>query len=500
MPNKDMTTIFISKTQFLKGLQCLKSLYLHKYHPELKGETSEVKEAWFQSGKEVGFVARELYPNGVEIIFDETNFSKQLKLTKAEIDKGATIIYEPAFSHTGLFAKTDILRKGSSGWELYEVKNSTKIKNEAFHLEDVAFQYYVLKENGLPTTKAHLLHINNQYERHGDIEVEKLFTINDITKDVKDIQKKIIEQIKIQRNILSGKLPKIDIGEYCSDPYDCEFQRHCWKHIPEESLFDLKGKGVKQFDLYRKGIIHLKDVPIKLLPMAAQLQVDCALNKKCVLNKAAIKGFLDSLWYPLYFLDFETLSEPIPLFDGTRPYQKIPFQYSIHYLEKEGSKPKHYELLADPNIDPRKEITARLVEQIPKNACVIVYSVGFEKSILNNLKAWFPEYDSKVDKIINNIHDLMIPFRNQYYYSWQMKGSYSIKAVLPVLVPELSYEGMEISDGEMAMLAYKKMCESTDPSEIEGIRKALLEYCRLDTLGMVKIVERLKEVVYAKSA
>lgn len=455
-------------------------------------EVSESREAVFQSGKDVGVLARGLYPGGVEILFDSNNFAKQLELTKAEIDGGAEIIYEPAFSHDGLFIKADIFKKGGRGWELYEIKNSTKIKAEAFHLEDVAFQYYVLKENGLSISKAYLVHINNQYERQGDIEVDKLFTINDVTKDVKDIQKKIKEHINIQKNILNGKMPKIDIDKYCSDPYDCEFLGHCWEHIPEESVFDLKGRGIKQFELYQKGIIHLKDVPIKLLPLAAQLQVDCALNKKCVMSKAALRDFLDSPWYPLYFLDFETFTSPIPLYDGTKPYQKIPFQYSIHYLEKEGSNLKHHAFLAVPNTDPRKEIAVNLIQQIPKNACVIVYNIGFEKSVLNSLKAWFPEYEDNIDGIINNLHDLMIPFKNQHFYSWQMKGSYSIKAVLPVLVPELSYEGMEISDGDMAMLAYKKMCESTDPSEIEGIRKALLEYCKLDTLGMVRILEALK--------
>jgi len=487
-----LSTIYISKSQFLKGLQCPKSLYLLKYHPELAGEVSESQEALFESGREVGVLARGLYPDGVEILFDAKNFAKQLELTKEYIRNGTTVIYEPAFNHDGLFAKADILRKAKSGWELYEVKNSTTIKEDAFHYEDVAFQYHVLEENGLSINKAHLVHINNQYERQGDVEIDKLFAINDVTKEVKDLQKKILEQIKSQRKMLGGKTPKTDIGEYCTEPYDCEFIEHCWGHIPEESVFDLRGRGNNKFELYRKGIIQLKDIPIKALPLPVQLQIDCALNKKCLIDKAAIRKFLDSLWYPLYFLDFETFMSAIPLYDGTKPYQKIPFQYSIHYLEKEGSKLKHHEYLAEPNTDPRKEIASRLVEQIPKNACVLAYNMGFEKSVLNNLKAWFPEYGKGIDSIINNLNDLMIPFKNQHYYSWQMKGSYSIKAVLPVLVPDLSYNGLEVSDGGMAMEAYWRMCESQDASEVENIRKALLEYCKMDTLGMVRIVERLK--------
>lgn len=489
-----MSTIYISKSQFLKGLQCPKSLYIHKNHPELAEEISESQEALFESGKEVGVLARGLYPGGVEILFDAKNFTKQLDLTKKYIKNGTTIIYESAFSHDGLFSKADILRKAKSGWELYEVKNSTKIKEDVFHYEDVAFQYHVLKENGLSINKAHLVHINNEYEKQGDIEIEKLFAMNDVTKEVKDLQKQIIEQIKSQRKILGGKTPKIDIGEYCSTPHECEFIGHCWKKIPEESVFDLKGRGNKKFELYRKGIIHLKDIPVKALPLPVQLQVDCALNKKCLIDKAAIKDFLDSLWYPLYFLDFETFTNPIPPYDGTKPYQKIPFQYSIHSMDKEGSKLKHHEYLAEPNVDPRREIAKRLVEQIPNKACVLAYNMSFEKSVLNTLKAWFPAYSKGLDSIINNLKDLMIPFKNQHYYSWQMKGSYSIKAVLPVLVPELSYDGLEVSDGDMAMVAFRRMCESNEPTEVENIREALLEYCKLDTLGMVRIMERLKEI------
>jgi len=486
-----MDDIFISKSQFLKGLQCLKSLYLSKYHPELMDDISESQEALFRSGKEVGSVARGLFPGGLEIKFDGESITRQIQLTQSGIREGTKIIYEAAFSHNGLFAKADILRKGRKGWEIYEIKNSSKIKD--YHLEDVAFQYHVLKENGLPVNKAYLTHINNQYERQGDIAVGKLFTVNDVTRDVKDLEKQIIEQIKIQKETLRGKIPTIDIGAHCSAPYDCGFRGHCWGHIPEESVFDLKGRGINHFGLYKNGIIHLKDIPAESLPLAAQLQIDCALKKKCVVSEAEIREFLDSLWYPMYFLDFETISEPIPLYDGTRPYQKIPFQYSVHFLREEDSKIGHYEFLADPDSDPREEIAAGLVERIPMNACVIVYNMSFEKGILNNLKIWFPQYEERLDNIIDNLHDLMTPFRRQHFYSWRMHGSYSMKAVLPALVPGLSYEGMEISDGDTAVLAFKKMCSLTDPLEIEHLRRALLEYCKLDTLGMLKIITKLKE-------
>jgi hypothetical protein len=484
---------FISKSQYIKGQQCLKALYLLKKHPELRDEISEAQKALFQSGTDVGIIAHRLFPEGVEISFDGQSFSEQIKRTKEEINKGTKTIYEATFSHDGLFIKADILNKVGKNWRLYEVKNSTGIKD--VHLYDVAFQYYVLKSMGFPISKTHLVHIDSEYIREGDIEVRKLFSINDITNEVMEMQGAISKEIAIQRKMLNGKMPEIDIGLQCSSPYECAFQDYCWKHIPEESVFNLRGRGINQFDLYNQGIIPLQDVPKNILPVHGQIQLECALEKKDLINKESIKEFLNTLWYPLYFLDFETFMDAVPPYDGLRPYQNIPFQYSLYYKETQDSELGYHEFLAQPKADPRKDLLEKLIAEIPKNACIITYNQGFEKGILNSLKEWYPEYEEGLNIIVNNIRDLMIPFKSQYYYSWQMQGSYSMKAVLPALVPELNYDGLEINDGGMAMDAYGRMNASKDPDEIERIRKALLEYCRLDTLGMVRILEKLRDIL-----
>jgi len=296
--------------------------------------------------------------------------------------------------------------------------------------------------------------------------------------------------------MLKGKKPDIDIGGHCSDPYDCDFCGHCRQHIPpKDSIFNLRGNGPNKFDLYRQGIIHLKDVPKDILPRNQRIQLEGALEKKNITNKDAIKDFLDTLWYPLYFLDFETTyMVPIPMFDGTKPYQKVPFQYSLYYLENENAELKHYEYLAPANADPRKQLIEKLLGEIPENACVLAYNKSFEIGVLNDLKKWFPEYTRQIDNIINNMRDLMIPFQKKDVYRWEMEGSYSLKYVLPVLVPELTYEGMEVSEGAMASNAWLSTWELDDPAEIEKIRNALLEYCKLDTLAMVEILKKLREM------
>ena len=492
-PMNRKSDAYLSKTLFIRGLQCHKSLYLHKYHPDLKDEVSEQQEASFQIGRDVGVYAQNLFPNGVEILFDDVTLTDQLSRTTKEMEDGTAVIYEAAFSFDNIFVKVDILRKHEGKWEIYEVKNSTSVKD--VHHNDVAIQYYVLKGAGLSVSKAFLVHINNQYVRNGDIEIEKLFTIQDLTEDVIEHQEFVEDEIKKMREMLKDATPDINIGGHCSDPYECDFGGHCWQHMPENSIFSLRGSGPNKFDLYRQGIIRLEDVPKDILPQNQRIQVEGTLDKKSITDKTAVREFLDTLWYPICFLDFETtFMVPIPLFDGVRPYQKIPFQYSLHYLERNSAELLHYEYLAQAKLDPRREFLEKLLNQLPEDACVLVYNKTFETGILNELIQVVTEHEAKVANIINNVRDLMIPFRNKDVYRWEMEGSYSLKYVLPALVSELKYEEMEISNGGMAANAWMRLWEVEDFAEIEKMRNALLVYCKLDTLGMVRILEKLVDI------
>lgn len=484
--------MYLSKSLVMKGLQCRKALYLHKFQPELKDETTESQQARFESGYEVGAYARGLFPDGVEIPYRELSLEEQIGLTRKEIGRGAEVIYEPAFSWDNLLVKVDILRKVAGSWELYEVKGATSLK--AHYLDDVAVQYYVLKDAGLPISKAFVVYLNNQYVRDGEIDPYTLFVIEDVTTAVQENQSFIANEIADMRKAIKNSIPKIDIGEHCRDPYDCDFLGHCWKDIPENSVFDLVGKGKSPYDLYRQGMLRMSDIPPETLRGRQRMQLEAYLGKTEHVNTDAVRAFINSLWYPLYFLDFETYMPAIPPYKGTRPYQQIPFQYSLHYVEHQGAEPGHSEFLADPNTDPRKELTKKLLSEIPDSACVIAYNASFEVLRLNELAEWLPNYGKRIKAVVDNIRDLMGPFSRKDVYHWQMNGSHSQKAVLPVLCPELSYEEMEISDGMMAMSAYARMCRSQDHREVEGLRKALLEYCKLDTLGMVKILERLRKM------
>jgi hypothetical protein len=486
--------IYLSKSLFIRGLQCHKSLYLHKYRPELKDEITEFQEATFQSGTEVGILARDLFPGGVLVPYEDLDYDEQLNMTKEEMGKGTTTLYEAAFSYNNIFIKTDILHKVDTGWELYEVKNSTKVKDQ--YIPDLALQYYVLKGVGVHVTKACIVHINNQYVKQGDLELNKLFTVADITSTIEEQQNLISGELDEMRQMLKADLPVIDISNHCFDPYDCDFYGHCWQHIPEDSIFSIGSVWIDKFAYYKRGMLRFNELPQNELNELQKMYTEAFLEKKEYFRPDRIKDFLTSLWYPLCFLDFETIFRvAVPMFDGTRPYQQIPFQYSLDCLDTEKSELKHFEYLGRQGVDPRRELIEKLIKDIPENACALAYNKTFETGILNSLKNWFPEYTDKIDRIINNMRDPMIPFQNKDYYHWELWGSYSLKYVLPTLIPELSYEDVEISDGATASDKYLQMFYLSDTMEIEKIRKDLLDYCKLDTLGMVKIVEKLKEMV-----
>ncbi|MBO06281.1 MAG: phosphomethylpyrimidine kinase [Parcubacteria group bacterium] len=486
---------YLSKSKFLKGLQCHKSLWLHKHEPELVSPPEESQQAIFDTGTEVGLLARNLFPDGKEIIFKEGSFTKKIKQTRELIENGAETIYEATFTHNNVLAMVDILHKGIRGWELYEVKSSTGVTD--IYISDLSVQYYVLSGCELPISKTSLIYINNQYVKYGELNIKELFCITELINKIEENQGFVEDQLSEMNEILMGKCPGIDIGNHCDTPYPCDFKDHCWSHVPEYSIFNIKRLNTsKKFELYYKGILALSDIPDDYdLSSGQRLQVVSELTNKVVINKKAIKEFLDGIYYPLYFLDFETFMPAVPIFDGTHPYQQVPFQYSLHVLESKSAELKNYEFLAKEGIDQREELIKRLTSKIPDKACILTYNMTFEKRILRELSEQFPSYKDKLMSIHENIVDLMAPFQKKDYYTKEMKGSYSLKFVLPALVPECSYEGMAISDGGVAMNTYATLHLIEDKKEVEQIRKDLLEYCKLDTFAMVKLLNKLEEVI-----
>jgi hypothetical protein len=459
-------------------------------------EFSEMQKAIFQRGTNVGVLAQELFPSGVDTSpKNHFDYSNCLKKTIKEINVGSKIIYEAGFQFNEVLSIADIIVKGRGDWKVYEVKSSTSISET--YINDAALQYYVISNSGLKIKDFSIIYINNQYVRQGKLDINSLFVIESVLEQILPLQETIVGNVeRLKQMLKKEKMPDIDIGEHCHNPYTCGFFNYCRKHIPEDSIFDFSGMHLtKKYDLYRNSIIKLDDVPDDYaLSKKNKLQLEVYKSGEPQIQADEIKYFIDDLIYPLHFMDFETFQPAVPLFDNSRPYQQIPFQYSIHYKKTKKSKLEHSDFLAEAGEDPRPEFILKLLEETEKSGDIIVYNKAFEITRLKELARDFPEFSAEIEERILRIKDLMLPFQRNYYYAPEMKGSYSIKAVLPALVPELSYDELDINEGGQASIAFENLFTETDMINIAETRKQLLEYCKLDTLAMVRILERLEQL------
>lgn len=487
----------LSKSKYCKGVQCPKILWMDIFKPE---EAEDVlSESIMVNGSMVGEYARRYFGEYVLVDFD---YDKKVmtEKTRQYMDEGAENIAEAAFSIDDLFCAVDILHKDGLGYDIVEVKSSTEVKD--VYIDDIAFQYYVLKRCGINVKRVCLMHLDSSYVRHGELEIQKLFTLEDYTDVVKDKYNEVEANIhNIRMYVDTDTEPERDIDLYCQDPYDCAYYGYCGKHIPEESVFDVRRlKAAKKYEYYHQGIITYEDIIKQKIRLSDKQmkQVETAYyDKPDEIDANAIKEFLDTLSYPLYHLDFETFQQAIPEYDGLSPYMQIPFQYSLHIEQADGAL-EHREFLAKEGTDPRRVIAESLCKDIPADVCVLAYNKSFEQRVLQSLADTFPDLSDHLLAIKEHVHDLMIPFQKQHYYSKAMKGSYSIKYVLPALCPgdpALDYHALDgVHNGGEASSTFADMPNHTQ-EEIQTMRKNLFKYCYLDTLAMVKVLEKLKDVV-----
>lgn len=489
--------MFLSKSQYLRGLQCEKSLWLYKYRRELQEKPLDSQIARFKSGNEVGELALELFDCKDKIVFSEGDFSEKIERTKELIDSGVSSVAEATFSHNGILVMVDILQITPQGVIINEVKSSTGLKD--VYIDDLAVQYFVLSGAGHKVIGANLVHIDSSYTRKGALEVDRLFKKVDCLQAVIEKQGEVEQNLAQFERILenSANPPQIDIDTQCDCPYECDFKGVCWSGVPSENIiFEISRLDSRtKFALYHSGIARFSDIKDFSAFSASQiLQIQCALDNATYIDKSAIKAFLATIRYPVYHLDFETFMEAVPSYDSQCPYMQVPFQYSLHI--DYGDRFEHREFLADSQGDPRVALVESLVRDIPRGAFILAYNASFEKGVMKRLALTFPQYAEILEHFCENTADLMTPFVQKSYYHPAMRGSYSIKAVLPALVPEMeqAYKDLElVHNGGEAMEAFPAL-KAMDRANREAYRHALLEYCKLDTLAMVKVLGKLREV------
>src|SRR5712691_4155958 len=474
----------LSKSKFLSGLQCHKRLYLEIHSPELASATDEQTQARMDLGTEVGQLARQRFPGGILVGFEEYSRSEALKRT-AELlsDPKVPAIFEGAFEFEGVLVHPDILeRVGKDKWRLIEVKSSTEVKDE--QLDDISIQTYVLKGVGIPLTGLWLMYINNQYVYPGsELDLQQFFALQDLTAETAAQEREVPARLAAMTTMLTvPSPPPIEPDHHCHEPYDCAFWGHCTQAKPERWVYYLPG-GKRTFDkLAQQGIGTIDEIPAGF--KLTDVQQKMKNNTEWV--SPGLKSALQTVRHPVHHLDFETLMLAIPRYPQTRPYQTIPFQWSNHIIETEGEQARHEHYLCTDRKDPREELALALIEAVGREGSVCVYS-GYEKRILTELGAAFPRLQPELDRLIERLWDLLSIIKANYYHP-EFEGSFSIKSTLPPVLPSFSYDDLELQEGGMASLQYYKMIfEVTEPADKEHIRQALLKYCERDTLAMVEL-------------
>jgi len=462
---------------------------------DLIAPTAPGQQFIFDQGHDVGKLAQQLFPGGTDASPSSPfDYRPSLELTQKLIAEGRQVIYEAAFQQEEVLAALDIL-VWDQGWHAYEVKSSTKVHD--INLTDAALQYWVMEKSGIKVESFSIIHLNSDYERIGDIVVEKLFKIEPVTYLIQALQDEITEQVASLKKVCSRKtVPAIPIGTQCTKPYTCDFKDHCFSHVPEESIldFDLYRKE-ERFRLYHAGIKKISDVKEwqKLKP-PYNFIVESHINKGFYFDPIKLKEFVSKLQYPLLFMDFETVAFALPPFNNSSPYDAMTFQYSLHTIESEDAEPLHNFFLADPAKDFREDFIKALLADLGESGDILVWSVSFERSKLNMLSLLYPQYEERVNAVIVRLVDLAIPFQKRWVYDNTLSCSYSIKSVLPFVMPDLSYDNLAVKEGQTASLLFQQMMAEPQKDWTKE-RNDLLEYCCLDTFAMVVIYRYLNTLV-----
>jgi len=485
---------YVSKSKFLWGHQCRKLLWYAYNSKDQIPEPDAAQQANFDQGHEVGALAKLLYPGGIEVSAGVTDFEQVLR-NSLEAIRERKPLFEAGFVYNDGLARVDILNPvAKDAWDIIEVKSATEVKD--VNLIDLAFQAFVYNGAGLNIRRCFVMHVDSNYVRRGAVDPKKFFKVVDVTKEVSGLSREIEPQLEdMFATIRRKQEPDIKIGPHCSDPYPCPLQNKCWSFLPAASVFDLYYGGKKCWRLLQDGVVSLKDIPEDVdLTDRQTIQRKVATTGQPHIDRKALARFLKRLRYPVGYLDFETFSTAIPLFDGLSPWQQVPFQFSLHRVAAPGATPEHHGFLADGRSDPRPEFLNRLRDNIGDKGTVVVYSATFEKAVLDKLAQAFPEHAGWIVNVKRRVVDLLKPFQSFDYYHPDQHGSASIKSVLPVTTGR-SYADLEIKEGGQASLEFLRVHFGNGPeAERQKIRGQLERYCCLDTEAMILITDALRKL------
>lgn len=485
----------LSKSQYTKYRSCARCLWLYRNKKEVLTPPDKALQKIFDRGHLIGELAWKRFPGGVLVENGWKDPQTALKRTQELMAQGVPAIYEAAFSYHGILVFVDILEKTPTGWNLVEVKSSGR-KIDPIYVDDISIQRYVLSHCGVVPEHCYLMHLNSDYFMETDTpDLEQLFLLTPMDSELFP-DEFIEENLQNIKKMLAGPEPAVQLDKTrCKE---CECRAYCWRDIPQDSVFDImKSKPAREY--MALGMVKITDLPPDSFKNdKINHWIEVLRSGVPYINRAAVAAWLNQLNYPLYYLDFETTQPAVPLWKYSRPYQQIPFQFSLHVQRKPHGEFEHYEYLSTGKQDPRIGCVAALLKYIGKSGTILAHNAAFEKGRIKEMAHDLPMPNEEAQRLLDmetRFMDTGDPFKADYLHP-KMHGSWSIKKVLPALVPDMTYEGMAVANGGDAMDAFDVLyAQSLPPQELEILRKNLLKYCEQDTWSMVKLVDALRDSV-----
>ena len=479
---------YLTTAKYSNGIHCLKRLWYEEKRPENAPPPSLYQQRLFDEHKAVKTLVYSHFPTGVHIDAEDPDVA--VRQTEVAMRRGESCLFDAAFRSNGVFVRCDILQKDAKGWRIIEIRASKKFKKE--YLLKLALQRHILDRCAIPISATHLILLN---EACVYPDLSNLFVGEDVTEGVNSLKQEVPGYLSRFKRVLHRDVePNVLIGKnLCNRPHICPYKTSCWASVPQNSVFTIpRIKDPEATSLAENGIFHLSDLPADFpLTPSQNAYVKSVLENKPAIDGAAIRQELAKLRYPIHFLDFEADSPAIPRFDGFKVHEEFPFQYSCHVLQSD-SVVTHHEYLHTDTTDPRLPLLKSLLAHISDRGSIVVYNRPFERRILRDLAESFPEYASALHSIIDRLWDQLTVLRKHYEHP-DFCGSKSLKAVLPVLVPSLSYKTLDIQEGGDAPAVWNLMLSSNNETERQEWHRRLRAYCKLDTLAMVEIHKVLQE-------
>jgi hypothetical protein len=484
MNNPQKKRYGLSKSRILLHRQCPKRLWLKVHRPELE-EVADSNQARFATGTYVGELAQQLYPDGV--LIDGDNLGQAVADTQAVLAGEKRPIFEATLQAGGLLIRADLMLPDQDGYRMVEVKSSTSVKD--YHLTDAAIQSWVAQQADLPLTSVEIAHIDNTFVYPGDGDYQGLFHYADISDQISNLKDAVPDWINAAQETLVGDEPCMAVGNQCTKPFPCSFIGYCSPNTESEDGFPPEvlpyGKTMAA-TLRAEGYTDLRDVPEERLGNLNHQRVWRTSKSGQAELKPEAGKIIAALLYPRYYIDFETINPAVPVWAGTRPYMQVPFQWSCHIETAKGVM-THCAFLADGQSDPRRPFAESLIEAAGADGPIFVYNAPFERTRMQELADYYPDLAPALEAAIDRIVDLY-PIAREHYYHPEMRGSWSIKAVLPTIAPDLAYDDLEVANGGMAQEAFAEMMHAdTSTERHQQLSEALLKYCERDTLAMVRI-------------